>query len=147
MSESAKNLIKESLPKVIKSVFADEWSHTSKRYISDLLTLVAYYADDDISKEMVQGCNRLRAIILQIDELETIMERISMISNYRCDFLHDSECEVAPNYTFAPQFPNISDICIALADKTETLKKEISEIDIISIYIYIRKKAIAAGDL
>lgn len=147
MSNSANRMINEGLPKVLKNVFGEDYVHNNYRVLTHLLTLVAYYAEDDLSKEMIQECNRLRAILVQIEELKSIMERISHISNYRCDFSSDPRSQIAPNYTFSPQFPNITDICTTLADKTETVKKELSEIDTVSICIYVRKKAVAAGDL
>ena len=147
MSNSANRMINEGLPKVLKNVFAEDYVHNNYRVLTHLLTLVAYYAEDDLSKEMIQECNRLRAILVQIEELRSIMERISRISNYRCDSSNDPSSQIASNYTFSSQFPNITDICTTLADKTETVKKELSEIDTVSICIYVRKKAVAAGDL
>lgn len=147
MSNSVKSEIEENLPKLFKNVFADYFIPDNCRALSSLLSLVAYYVEDDFSKEMLRNCNRLRANLVQIEQLESIMNGIARFSNFHCDFSRDPRSQIAPNYTFSPQIPDFSNICITVADKTETIKKELAEIDTFSICMYVRKKAVAAGDL
>ena len=97
MSNSSNRMINESLPRVLKHVFGDDFSPYNDRILTDLLTLVAYYGEDDLSKEIIQECNRLRAILVQMAELKSIIERISMISHYRCDFSIDPKSQITPN--------------------------------------------------
>jgi len=136
---------KYKLNNCLDIVFCKSWTHEPEQYITSLISLATFYADDDLTANLKDTFNKINVILLKIDMIKNL---INAQTEYTCSIRTRPGDGIPGTFTFAPNIKEIDE------QKTLNLKKyiddvysELKNIDIASLASYVKSKAKAAGHI
>ena len=140
---------RKALDTALRHVFVDDNSSSRERSLKDLCSLLSYYADDDMSDTVKDNFHRLNAVTVKMQDTSDIWRIIPRFDNhFSCDLRNNPDSQAAQNFTFAPNitYPDIDVALQMYSDRSEKIVNELVKIDICVLLLYVKKKAIEAGD-
>lgn len=151
---------KESLQDCLNDFFCPQYLSDLEQIkrLKQLNGLISYYIDEGLNGEfdflhgefeILRNFRALNDLLLDIEFNEKIKEILShdIPNSFHCDIEARSPEYIPHTFNFSPVInpPAVRDIS-SLEKRIENINKKFREIDIIGLILYVKKKAIAAGD-
>lgn len=138
---------RSKLESCLAGMFLGEYPSPIQR-LKALSALLAYYIDDEVVDEIIEGADCLQKLLIRIEIARESMERCAyprVPAEFHC--VLDSRPPV-PSFTFSPQIemPDYDPDCLdsSLADE---IADALDDVDLASLTAYVRERAIESGDL
>ena len=136
---------KYKLNNCLDEVFCKSWVHEPEQYITSLISLATFYADDDLTAILKDSLNKLTAALIKID---LIKKMINAPTEYTCVIKTRPGDGIPSTFTFSPTIKETdTKEILNLKNDIDNVYNELKNIDIASLASYVKNKAKASGHI